>query len=50
VLAAIDERPSEGTLAREFSAVHNVVPSQQIARPLTSLHQTIPAEPAPPTS
>jgi hypothetical protein len=42
-LAAIDERPSQGTLTREFSSVHTV-PNQQIARPLTALHQT----PAPP--
>jgi hypothetical protein len=49
VLAAIDERPSEGNLAREFSAAH-AVPDLQIARPLTSVHQAIPSEiPAPPT-
>lgn len=48
VLAAIDERPSEGKLAREFSSVH-AVPNQQIARPLTSVHRTVPAEaPVPP--
>jgi hypothetical protein len=45
VLAAIDERPAEGNLAREFSSVHTV-PDQKLARPLTSVHQT----PAPPPS
>jgi hypothetical protein len=45
VLAAIDERPAEGNLAREFSSVHTV-PDQKLARPLTSVHQT----PAPPLS
>jgi hypothetical protein len=44
VLSAIDERPSEGNLAREFSAVHEVQ-SLKIARPLTSVHQTIPTQP-----
>ena len=49
VLAAIDERPSDGTLAREFSATH-AVPDLKIARPLTSVHQAIPADtPATPT-
>jgi hypothetical protein len=44
VLAAIDETPSEGKLAREFSAAHKV-PDVKIARPLTSVHQTIPTSP-----
>ena len=49
VLAAVDERPSEGNLAREFSSTHSV-PDLKIARPLTSLHQAVPADiPAPPT-
>ena len=39
VLAAIDERPADGNLAREFSSVHTV-PDQKLARPLTSVHQT----------
>jgi hypothetical protein len=43
VLAAIDERPSEGKLTREFSSTH-AVPSQ-LARPLTSVHQAVPKEP-----
>jgi hypothetical protein len=42
VLAAIDERVSEGKLAREFSSVH-AVPDAQPARPLTSVHQVVPA-------
>jgi hypothetical protein len=44
VLAAIDETPSEGKLAREFSAAHKV-PDVKLARPLTSVHQTIPTSP-----
>ena len=43
VLAAVDDRPSEGTLASEFSATH-AVPDLKIARPLTSVHQAVPRE------
>ncbi|MEK6274072.1 MAG: hypothetical protein AABM30_01895 [Actinomycetota bacterium] len=43
MLAAIDERPSEGKLAREFSSTH-AVPQAGLARPLTSLHQAVPSE------
>jgi hypothetical protein len=42
VIAAIDERGSNGHLVREFSTVHTV-PDLQLARPLTSAHQTVPA-------
>jgi len=50
ILAAIDERASAGKLAREFSSVHTVqeltgAGGAKIARPLTSVHQTIPAPP-----
>jgi hypothetical protein len=38
VLAAIDERPAAGGLAREFSAAH-AVPDLQPARPLTGVHR-----------
>ncbi|HXH89084.1 MAG TPA: hypothetical protein VNI55_10835 [Gaiellaceae bacterium] len=38
ILSAVDERPSEGVLAQEFSAVH-AVPDLKPARPLTSVHQ-----------
>jgi hypothetical protein len=44
VLAAIDERGSDGKLAREFSSVHTV-PDVQISRPLSSVHQTVMAAP-----
>jgi len=44
IVAAIDETPSEGKLAREFSAAHKV-PDVKLARPLTSVHQTIPTSP-----
>jgi hypothetical protein len=47
VLAAIDERASDGTLTREFSSTH-AVPDLKIARPLTSVHQAVPAEPPAP--
>ena len=43
VLAAIDERASEGKLTREFSAKHEV-PQAGLARPLTSIHQAVPSE------
>jgi hypothetical protein len=43
-LSAVDERPSEGQLAREFSAAH-AVPDLTPARPLTSLRPIA----APPT-
>jgi hypothetical protein len=49
VIAAIDERGSNGDLVREFSTVHTV-PDLQIARPLTAAHQAItdaPSSPAP---
>ncbi len=49
VLAAIDDRATEGKLTREFSSTH-AVPNQQLARPLTSVHRVVPAEsPASPT-
>lgn len=38
ILSAIDERPSDGKLAREFSSAH-AIPDLKPARPLTSLHQ-----------
>jgi hypothetical protein len=38
VIAAIDDRAAEGTLAREFSATH-AVPDLRPARPLTALHR-----------
>jgi hypothetical protein len=38
LLAAIDERPSEGRLVREFSSVHSV-PEGQLARPLSGVHR-----------
>jgi len=38
LLAAIDERPAAGGLAREFSAAH-AVPDLQPARPLTGVHR-----------
>ena len=41
MLAAIDDRPAEGKLVREFTSTH-AVPDLQIARPLTALHQTPP--------
>ena len=41
MLAAIDDRPAEGKLVREFTSTHTV-PDLQIARPLTALHQTPP--------
>ncbi len=41
MLAAVDERGSEGKLVREFTSTHTV-PDLQIARPLTALHQTPP--------
>ena len=44
ILAAIDERPSDGNLAREFSAAHEVPGQLQLARPLTSLHQIAPPD------
>jgi hypothetical protein len=47
ILSAIDERPSEGTLAREFSAAH-AVPDLRLARPLTSLHRIAPPDESPP--
>ena len=40
ILSAVDERPSEGALAQEFSAVH-AVPDLKPARPLTSLQQIV---------
>ena len=43
VLAAIDDRATEGKLTREFSSTH-AVPDQQLARPLTSVHRAVPAE------
>jgi hypothetical protein len=49
LLAAIDEKASAGSLAREFSSVHSVPDLKgglQIARPLTSVHQTIPTPPS----
>jgi hypothetical protein len=41
ILSAIDERRSNGHLAREFSAAHEIpdVGQGQIARPLTSVHR-----------
>ena len=39
MLVAIDDRPAEGKLVREFTSTH-AVPDLQIARPLTALHQT----------
>jgi hypothetical protein len=44
ILAAVDERPSERKLSREFSSQH-AVPELQLARPLTSLHQVVAPEP-----
>ena len=44
LIAAIDDRSVDGKLMREFSAEH-AVPDVQIARPLTSVHQAVPAEP-----
>jgi hypothetical protein len=41
MLAAIDDRPTEGKLVREFTSTH-AVPDLQIARPLIALHQTPP--------
>ena len=41
-LSAVDERPSEGHLASEFSAVH-AVPDLKLARPLTSLQPILQA-------
>jgi hypothetical protein len=38
LLAAIDERPSDRSLLREFSSVH-AVPDGQLARPLSGLHR-----------
>lgn len=38
ILSAIDERPADGKLAREFSSAH-AVPDLKLARPLTSLHR-----------
>ena len=43
ILSAIDERPAEGKLAREFSSAH-AVPDLQLARPLTSLHRIAPPD------
>jgi hypothetical protein len=43
-LSAVDERPAEGQLAREFSAAH-AIPDLTPARPLTSL-QPIMAPPS----
>lgn len=48
ILSAIDERPSEGKLAREFSSAH-AVPDLQLARPLTSLHRIAPPDELPAT-
>ena len=45
VLSAIDERVSEGKLAREFSSVHTV-PQLTRARPLSAVHQVIAVAPA----
>ena len=53
ILSAIDERRSDGKLAREFSAAHEIPDLQkvQIARPLTSLHKiAAPDESATPAS
>jgi hypothetical protein len=51
ILSAIDERPAEGKLTREFSSSVHAVPNQQLARPLTSLHRIAPDEqPASPAS
>jgi len=47
LLSTIDERGADGKLAREFSSVHTV-PNLGLARPLTSVHQTIPAAPETP--
>ena len=44
LIAMVDDRSVDGKLAREFSAEH-AVPDVQIARPLTSVHQAVPAEP-----
>ena len=44
ILSAIDERASDGHLAREFSAVHEVPGQLQLARPLTSLHRIAPPD------
>jgi hypothetical protein len=39
-VAAIDERPSEGTLAREFSSERTPTPAEaQLVRPLTGYHR-----------
>jgi len=38
LLAAIDERPSDRSLLREFSSVHSV-PDVQLARPLSGVHR-----------
>jgi hypothetical protein len=43
VLAAVDERATEGKLTREFSSTH-AVPQAGLARPLTSVHQAIPSD------
>jgi hypothetical protein len=39
LLAAIDERPSERKLLREFSSVHAVPEDLKLARPLTGVHR-----------
>jgi hypothetical protein len=38
LIAAIDERPSDRSLLREFSSVHSV-PDVQLARPLSGVHR-----------
>jgi hypothetical protein len=48
IISAIDERPAEGKLAREFSSAH-AVPDLKLARPLTSLHQIATPEETPAT-
>ena len=44
LIAAIDERPAEGRLVREFSALHEVPKDLRPARPLSGVHQVVTPE------